>query len=108
MASVSIEPEDKGEIKDKQIDEIKKFVDSRFITASEGCWRILGFDVHGQDPSIQRLAVHEENMQLVTFNEGNPQEVLSNVKDTTLTAWFKLNKSDPNARNFKYHEIPEH
>ena len=94
--------------KEGNIDEIKKFVTSRFITLSEGCWRIFPFDTHGRDPSIQRLAVHEENLQMVTFNEGKPEEAISNPKNTTLLAWFKLNQSDPEANSLKYHEIPEH
>ena len=47
----------------KEQDEINFFVNLRFITASESYWRISGYDVHGCEPSIQRLAVHEENMQ---------------------------------------------
>ena len=105
MASVSLGAEDEGEVQLKEIDEIKKFVNSRFITASEACWRIMGFNIHGRDPSVQRLAVHEENMQTITFNEARLEEAIANVKDTTLTAWFKLNKSDSAARKIKYHEI---
>ena len=92
----------------EHVDEIEKYVNSRFITASEGFWRICAFDVHGREPSIQCLAVHEENSQIITFNERNPGAALSNPQDTTLLAWFKLNKSDPEAVNYKYHEIPEH
>ena len=108
MASVSLQSEAMGETQPRETDEIKKFVNSRVITASEGCWRIMGFDVHGREPSIQRLAVHEENMQVVTFNEQTPEQAISNVKDSTLIAWFNLNKCDPNAQKFKYHEIPEY
>ena len=90
------------------MDEIDKFMNSRFVTASEAFWRICGFDVQGRDPSIQRLAVHEENLQMVTFDEENPQEAICDPKNTTLLAWFKLNQHDPNARQWKYHEIPAH
>ena len=45
---------------------------------------------------------------MVTFNEENPTETVSNPKDTTLIAWFALNQNDPDARDIKYHEIPEH
>ena len=44
---------------------------------------------------------------MVTFSEENPREAVSNPKDTTLLAWFSLNQSDPDARQLKYHEIPE-
>ena len=43
------------------IDEINKYVNPRFYIASESFWQICAFDVHGREPSIQRLTVHEEN-----------------------------------------------
>ena len=101
MASVGIDTEDKG-------DEIKRFVNSRFITASECMWRFFTFDVHGRDPSIQRLAVHEHNKQSVIFKENNVVQALEKVNRTTLLAWFQLNHRLASARKFKYHEIPEH
>ena len=45
---------------------------------------------------------------MITFNDENPEEALSNPKNTTLLAWFKLNQNDPDAHSIKYHEIPEH
>ena len=65
-------------------DEIEQFVSSCFITASEAMWRIYGFDVHGRDPAIQHLAIHEEDQQSVTFDEHNPHEALTKKKNTTL------------------------
>ena len=101
MASVAVDIADRG-------DEIKRFVNSRFITASECMWRFLGFDIHGHDPSIQRLAVHEHNQQSVIFKENNVQQALDNVKRTTLLGWFQLNRTVQSACLLKYHEIPEH
>ena len=43
----------------KKRDEIKKFVNSRFITTSESMWRFFKFNVHGRDPSVQCLTVHK-------------------------------------------------
>ena len=68
----------------------------------------MDFDVHGREPSVQHLAVHEENFQTITFNENRPEEAIANARDTTLLAWFKLNQNDSKARSLKYHEIPEH
>ena len=101
MASVGVD------IADKE-DEIKKFVNSRFITASECMWRFFSFDVHGHDPSIQHLAVHEHNQQSVTFKENNVAQALNNAQKTTLLGWFHLNREDDRARQYKYHEIPKH
>ena len=69
MASVALEPSEKR-------DEIKKFVNSRFIMASESMWRFFKFNVHGRDPSVQCLAVHEEDKQTVVFKEDRPLEGL--------------------------------
>ena len=101
MASIGIDIVDRG-------DEIKRFVNSRFITASECMWRLFAFDVHGRDPSIQRLAVHEHNQQSVIFKEDDVEQAVRNLKRTTLLGWFELNCRDVRARQFKYHEIPEH
>ena len=89
--------------KKEPVDEIRKFVNSRFITASEAMWRMLSFDVHGRDLSIQCPAVHDENLQVVTFCEDKVEDTMANLTDTTLLAWFKLNSSDSNAHKFKYH-----
>ena len=67
----------------KEQDKIKKFVNLRFITASESYWHISGNDVHGREPSIQRLAVHEENMQTVYFQENDVAGAITNPKNTT-------------------------
>ena len=69
MASVALEPSEKG-------DEIKKFVNSRFITASQSMWRFFKFDAHGRYPSVQCLAVHKEDRQTVVFKEDRPLEGL--------------------------------
>ena len=92
----------------KEQDEIKKFVNFQFITASESYLCISGNDVHGREPSIQSLAVHEENMQTVYFQENDVAEAITNPRNTTLLAWFKLKQVDADARILKYHEIPEH
>ena len=38
-------------------DEIRQYIDGRYIGAPEGVWRILHFDVHKHVPSIERLQV---------------------------------------------------
>ncbi len=42
MAAVAVHPQDP-----RSKDEIKKFENACFITASEGMWRFFGFDIHG-------------------------------------------------------------
>ena len=76
MASVAVETSDKN-------DEIKKFINSRFSTASECMWRFFAFDIHGRNPSVLHPAVHEEGeegRQTVIFQEENPWEALDRNK----------------------------
>ncbi|CAF4779599.1 unnamed protein product, partial [Rotaria sp. Silwood2] len=68
------------------------------------------FPLHDKSHAIIRLAVHLSNQQPVYFAEENEREALERAatKDTTLTAWFKLNAKNPDARQYLYHDIPQH
>ena len=74
----------------KIIDEIQRFVDSRFIGASEAVWRTLCFDMSDRYPSITRLQLHDENQHTVFYQEGEEIEALERERlgRTTLTAFL--------------------
>ena len=38
-----------------EIDEIKQYIDGRYIGAPEALWCIFHFDIHKQIPSVERL-----------------------------------------------------
>lgn len=103
-ARIAVSKEDQGE----SIDEIKEYVDARCITPPEAIWRLMENPLHDQSHTITKLAVHLENEQQVLFTERNLQQNVNKAtsKDTTLTAWFKLNKNDPAAREILYPDIP--
>ncbi len=92
----------------KVINEIDNYVDGRYITPQEGCWRIFHYSLQDKSPAIQRLPVHLEGQHLVIFPEGGAAESLENAKDTALMAWFKTNQKDPAARTLLYSDFPEH
>jgi len=54
---------------EESLDELKNYLDARFVSASESAWRILGFPMSGQHPATQRLSIHLENQQSVIFKE---------------------------------------
>ena len=60
--------------------------------------------------TIIRLPVHLPNEQSVYFVQGHEAEALERATncDTQLTAWFKLNVTDEDARQYLYTEIPTH
>jgi hypothetical protein len=82
----------------QQQDEIKNFLDARYVSAAEACWRLFAFPMHKEFPACQRLDVHLPGDRMVYFSEDdNPQDVLSrNVPESTLTAWLNYNLNHPN------------
>jgi hypothetical protein len=93
------------------INEIKQYLDCRCITPNEAAWRLLQFDIHRTDPSIERLHVHLplEN-SIIYAKDDNLEEVVSDPRKTVskLTAWFEANRTHVQARQFTYVEFPEH
>ena len=57
-----------------------------------------------------RLPVHLEDYHTVYFAPGQELERVQNaaLARTRLTAFFSLNETDPEARQYLYHEIPMH
>jgi hypothetical protein len=48
-------------------------------------------------------------LQAVTFNDNTDlRQVVADQKDSTLTAYFKLNARDVGAHKYLYEEIPKH
>ncbi|GJV53078.1 DNA helicase [Tanacetum coccineum] len=61
------EPISATNVQSIRIDEIKNFVEARYIGPHEACWRMLEFPIHYRDPAVLTLAVHLENMQQIRF-----------------------------------------
>ena len=87
--------------------EIAKFLNARTIDPYDATWRLFGFKVQDRFPSVQQLAIHEEDQQNVVFREGEAMNALENVKDTTLMAFFKFNCTETAARKIKYQDFPK-
>jgi hypothetical protein len=96
----------------KCLDEIKQYLDARFVGSNEACWRLFMFYMHKEFPNVVRLQVHLPNQQYVIWNpeiDSNIEEVADRaaVKDTTLTAFFKANAKYEEGRQLLYHEYPQ-
>ena len=94
------------------VDEITRYLDARYVSASEACWRIFNFSLHAESPNIVRLQVHLPNQEQVLFaNDANVQEIVqAGPRPTTLTAWFAANGEnvDDGRRRLMYHQFPKH
>ena len=90
-----------------ETDEIKRYLDVRYVSASEACWRIFNFDTNNQCPHTVRLPVHTENCQIITFDDGETCEDISNKNfDTPLTHYLKLNATNDDVREIYYYQMP--
>ncbi|XP_074336458.1 uncharacterized protein LOC141673604 [Apium graveolens] len=100
--------QDESTTKTKLTDEIKNFLDGRYICMLEAAWRLLGFDIHHRFPSVERLVLHMEDEKSVSFK---PQDDLGDVAErdktrfTKLEVWFEANKTFPEARKYTYTEF---
>ncbi len=78
------------------IDEVKQYLDCRYISSIEAVYRLLEYPIHDRYPSVQVLHVHLPNRQWVTFGENSTHEQIkqsmARQQSTTLTAWFDMNK----------------
>nr|XP_047141074.1 uncharacterized protein LOC124816090 [Hydra vulgaris] len=91
-------------------DEINTYLDCRFVSAPDALWRIYEYFISDMSHTIIRLQIHLPDNQRVYFNEGEEQVAIDRAaqRDTHLTAWFKLNAENNEARQYSYVEIPYH
>jgi len=77
---------------EKNTDEIKEYVDARYISAIEAVWHIFHFLMHEQDPPVIRLDYHLENENTIYFQDDEKLRDVKNKtpKDTKFFAWFKF------------------
>jgi hypothetical protein len=92
--------------------EVKQYLDARYVSACESVWCLFHFLMHCAFPNVVHLQVHLPGQQYVTWNENGQQtiqEVADNAAecDTTLTGYFKANKQYPElAQNVSYQDFP--
>ncbi|XP_062089334.1 uncharacterized protein LOC133795888 [Humulus lupulus] len=95
----------------EEIDEIKTYLDCRYISATEACWRIFQFDIHYRQPAVERLPFHLPGEHTVVFEENNCTENVlcrPGIEKTKFTEWLETNKNYEDARDLTYSDFPTH
>jgi hypothetical protein len=92
-------------------DEVKLYLDLRYISACEAIWRLYHFQMHEEFPNVIRLQIHLPQQQMITWNAetvANLQDVVDDQaeKDTNLTGYFKATQLYPEARDLLYQDFP--
>ncbi|KAM3234136.1 hypothetical protein P3L10_019495 [Capsicum annuum] len=96
-ATATIECTDTAELHDK----IKRYLDCRYISATEACWRIFKFDIHHREPAVERLPFHLQGENTIVFEEEErPENIIRrpNAVKTKFTEWFTTNQKNDGTR----------
>ena len=98
-----------GEERDITNDEIERFVNARYISASEAYWRLFEFKIQFKYPPVSKLPLHLPGEQMVLFHPSEAHDVaIRGPPATKLTAFFELNRTDPDARTVLYPDKYKH
>ncbi|XP_062202425.1 uncharacterized protein LOC133904848 isoform X1 [Phragmites australis] len=93
----------------RSVNEVKEYLDCRYICEQDACWRVFDYNIHTHVPSVERLPVHLPNENYVTYREiDNLSAVVASerVKRTMLTEWFLANERYTQGNNLTYCEYP--
>ncbi|KAK9050845.1 hypothetical protein SSX86_030188 [Deinandra increscens subsp. villosa] len=89
--------------------EIEEFLNCRYISASEACWKIFAFETQYRSVPVERLPFHEEGCNRVYFHDDdNLQDVVERTTSgmSKFTEWFKANQMYPEGRALTYADFP--
>ena len=77
------------------------YVESRYVSTIEACWRILSIPLYNKRHTIIRLPMHLPNQQTVMIHNNPEDTTLENVINqmTMLSDYCALNARDENAHS---------
>jgi len=91
-------------------DEVKEYLDCRYLSACEAAWRIFQFDVHHRYPSVMRLPFHLEGQQQVIYGDEEDIDYVVSKEGTIscskFLSWMEYNKENEDGRHLTYVEFP--
>nr|GEX05100.1 hypothetical protein [Tanacetum cinerariifolium] len=97
-----------GEQIQKPVDEIKAYLDCRYLSACEAVRRIFGFEVEYRTPSVERLSFYLPGEQQVLYDENSDLETIlhkPSVGHSMFEGWMKMNELYPASRELTYVEF---
>ena len=93
----------------KPTNEVEQFINGRYLSASESVLKLLDISITDRSHSVQKLACHLPDEQMIYYQDGDEEEaLLKGEKHTTLTAWFVANLTYEEAKGILYIDFPEH
>jgi hypothetical protein len=95
---------------DGPTNEIKQYIDARYLSATEAIDFLLSFKKHTKWPLVTRLVVHLPGQHNVVFNEDDDLEAVAQRaanQQTTLTRYFLYNAANEGSRHVLYTDFPQ-
>ncbi|KAL2963053.1 hypothetical protein AAZX31_17G179600 [Glycine max] len=89
-------------------DEIKEYLDCRYISPCESTWRIFGFPIQGRKPSVERLNFHLPGQYSVLYQDHDDiDDLLSNpsISESKFIAWMNTNQAFVEGQSLTYSEF---
>ncbi|XP_052889466.1 uncharacterized protein LOC128297803 [Anopheles moucheti] len=88
-------------------DEIQQYIDARYLSPTDSCWRIMRFELQAKTHTVVTLPVHLQNQQYVYFRESETvPAALNRGNHSMLTRFFQLAANDHFAKTLLYHDVP--
>jgi hypothetical protein len=50
------------------IDEVKEYLDGRYICDKDSCWRVFGYEIHQHYHAVEKMMVHLSNENYITYH----------------------------------------
>ncbi|KAH1147779.1 hypothetical protein GYH30_042763 [Glycine max] len=91
-----------------QNDELKEYLDCRYISPCEAAWRIFAFPIHGRKPAVERLHFHLPGQHIVLYEDHDDiDDVLSkpSISNSKFLAWVNTNKCFAEGRSLTYSQF---
>ncbi|XP_022019810.1 uncharacterized protein LOC110919870 [Helianthus annuus] len=91
--------------------EIEEYLNCRYISSSEACWKLFQFNMRYRDIPVERLPFHEEGCQRVYFHDNDQLQDVAQRPTAAMskfTEWMRANEKFPWGRSFTYVEFPTH
>ncbi|XP_058774642.1 uncharacterized protein LOC131648928 [Vicia villosa] len=87
------------------VDEIQQYLDCRYVSPSEACWRIYSYNIHGRKPAVERMFYHLVGEKPIYYTDyARMENVLetASVTESMFTAWLVANAKYEEAQTLTY------
>ncbi|XP_035837306.1 uncharacterized protein LOC118485145 [Helianthus annuus] len=89
--------------------EIEEYLNCRYISSIEACWKIFEFEMKYRDVAVERLPFQEEGCNRVYFHDNDEVEEVAQRATASMskfTEWMRANERFPHGRSLTYVEFP--